>query len=180
MSGSASLSLVERLSRVTWYAYEILLLTSVHHAYGAYIYATPWRLHAIVAAFAAAVLIGASAGVYGGYTGIRRTIAFWILCAVTFGFPIAMIGFFEGGYNHLLKNVLYFGGASRELMQTLFPAPTYELPNSVFFEVSGVAQLIVAILCARHLYQFALERLGQRSRLIRSGIRDRAVGLTGR
>jgi hypothetical protein len=161
MFGFASRSQNDQLSRVTRAAYGILLLTSVHHAYGAYIYATPWRLHVVGFAIAAAVLIGVSACVYRWYGGIARTLAFWMLCAVTLAFPFAMIGVFEGGYNHVLKDVLYFGGASRALMQTLFPAPAYELPNSVFFEVTGVAQLIPALLGARHLYKLALERLGQ-------------------
>jgi hypothetical protein len=76
-----------------------------------------------------------------------------------------MIGFFEGGYNHVLKDALYFGGASRELMQTLFPAPAYELPHSVLFEVTGVAQLMPAVLGARHLYKLASERLGHQGRV---------------
>jgi hypothetical protein len=48
----------EALSRVTRYALAVLLLTSVHHAYGAYVYHTPWRLDAVVLrAFAAAAII---------------------------------------------------------------------------------------------------------------------------
>ena len=150
---------------MTRYAYGILLLTSVHHAYGACIYASPWRLHVVVLAIAAAVVIGASAGVYRRYTGIARTLAFWILCAVTLAVPIALIGFFEGGYNHVLKDALYFGGAPRELMRTLFPAPAYELPNSVFFEVTGVAQLMPAVLGARHFFKLASDWLGHHDRV---------------
>jgi hypothetical protein len=153
MPETTSLSSQQRLSEVTRYAYGILLLTSVHHAYGAYIYATPWRLHVVALSLAAAAAIGVAAGVVRTHqAGVAGTIAFWILCAVTLAFPFGMIGFFEGGYNHVLKDVLYFGGVSRDVMRTLFPAPVYEMPNSVFFELTGVAQMVPAVVGGGRLY----------------------------
>lgn len=160
MSGFNPIPLNEPLSRVSRYAYGILLLTSAHHAYGAYIYASPWRLHVVALAAAAAILIGASAGLYRRYGGAVRTIALWLFAAAAFVFPFAMIGFFEGGYNHALKNALYFGGASPELLQRLFPAPTYELPDSVIFELTGIAQLLLAVPGAIHLYTLVSESPG--------------------
>lgn len=165
MSDMTSLSQHERLSRVTRYSLGILLLTSVHHAYGAYIYDSPWRLHVVGFAIGAAVLIGGAANVYRRHTGFARTLAFWVLCAVTLAFAIALIGFFEGGYNHVLKDALYFVGAPRDVMQKLFPAPAYEMPSSVFFEVTGVAQLMLGILGARHLYRLVSRGLGQQDRI---------------
>jgi hypothetical protein len=154
MSGITALPRQQRLSLVERYAYGLLLLTSVHHAYGAYTYESPWRLHVVALAIAAAAVIAAAAGAHRRFeTGVAGTLAFWIFCAATLAFPFAMIGFFEGGYNHVLKDALYFSGASLELMRTLFPAPAYELPNDVFFEVTGVAQLMPAVLGVRHLYQ---------------------------
>lgn len=45
------------LSRAFSAALAILLLTSLHHAYGAYVCHTPWRLHVVlVAALTASVL----------------------------------------------------------------------------------------------------------------------------
>ena len=59
MFSTMSIVTQETLSRVTRYALAVLLLTSVHHAYGAFAYNTPWRLHAVfLSAFAAAVIIG--------------------------------------------------------------------------------------------------------------------------
>jgi hypothetical protein len=145
------------------YGYGILVLTSVHHAYGAYIYASPWRLHVVALAITAATAIGTAAAILRRYqTRIAGTFAFWSLVAVTLAFPFAMIGFFEGGYNHLLKDALYFGGASRELLQTLFPAPAYELPDSLFFELTGVAQLIPAVVGVGHLYGLTRDWWGRR------------------
>jgi len=64
-----------------------------------------------------------------------------------------MIGTFEGLYNHVVKNLLYFGGAPSALMLRLFPAPTYEMPNDVFFEITGVLQVVPAALAAWYLYR---------------------------
>jgi hypothetical protein len=64
-----------------------------------------------------------------------------VFTAVVLVIPVAVIGLFEGAYNHALKNALYFAGASSTLMNLLFPPPTYELPNNALFEVSGVMQV---------------------------------------
>jgi hypothetical protein len=85
--------------------------------------------------------------------------ALWLFAAAAFVFPFAMIGLFEGGYNHALKNALYFGGASPELLAALFPPPTYELPDNVLFEASGVAQLVLAVPGIRQLYKLVSESL---------------------
>jgi hypothetical protein len=77
----------------------------------------------------------------GGGTGIRTP-----------------LGLFEGGYNHVLKDVLYFGGASPATMTRLSPPPTYEVPNHAFFESTGVLQLIGGAVTARELYRLLSER----------------------
>ena len=79
------------------------------------------------------------------------------IAAAAFVFPFAMIGLYEGGYNHVLKNVLYFGGASPELLAALFPPPAYELPDSALFEVSGIAQLAPAVPGIHQLYKLVSE-----------------------
>jgi hypothetical protein len=140
------------------------VLTSIHHAYGAYIYTSPWRLHVVALAAAAATAIAASALVFRKREASSAgTIAFLILCAVTLAVPFGMIGFFEGGYNHVLKDLLYFAGAPREQMQRLFPGPAYEMPDSAFFELTGVAQLLPAVVGTGHLYRFVRDWWARRS-----------------
>ena len=73
--------------------------------------------------------------------------------------PCARSGFFEGGYNHVLKDVLHFGGASPALMRRLFPPPRYELPDDAFFEVTGVLQVVPAAITGYYLCRFVQERL---------------------
>ena len=118
------------------FAVCLLILTAVHHAYGALVYHTPWRLHVTLIALplAIAILIGSQS---------RTEIWRKITGALIFIFPVLLIGVFEGGYNHLLKNLVYFT-AGAATTQSLFPPPTYELPNDWLFEVTGVAQFFLA------------------------------------
>ena len=145
----------EALGRRTLFGgLAVLLLTTVHHVYGAYAYDTPWRLHvAHVSAVAAVLLIG-SFVVRRRTTGPLASIALSVFVVVTVLVPMVGIGLFEGGYNHLLKNALYFGGAPIEWVRRLFPAPTYELPNDAFFELTGVFQLVGGVVTGLDLYRF--------------------------
>jgi hypothetical protein len=152
----------ERLYRVTRYALAVLLLTSVHHAYGAYAYHTPWRLDAVVlSAFAAAAIISSLIVIQRNADETVREIAFWVFIAVVLVVPVALIGLFEGAYNHALKNALYFAGASSALMNRLFPSPTYELPNDVLFEATGVMQAVLGSITTWLLSRLIWSRFGR-------------------
>jgi hypothetical protein len=162
MFSTISIVTQETLSRVTRYALAVLLLTSVHHAYGAYVYHTPWRLHAVfLSAFAAAAIISGLVVIRRNADEALREIAFWVFAALVLVIPTALIGLFEGAYNHALKNALYFAGATPTLMNRLFPAPTYELPNDVFFEVTGVMQAVLGSMTAWLLYRLVRSRFGR-------------------
>jgi hypothetical protein len=137
----------------------VLVITSIHHAYGAYVYNTPWRYHAVLVAGATAPLIfGALAVVRSRPSGLLRVLAQGLFILATLGVAVLMIGMFEGLYNHVVKNLLYFGGASSALMTRLFPAPTYELPNDAFFEITGILQVVPAALAAWYLYRMTQRR----------------------
>ncbi|HEU5239854.1 MAG TPA: hypothetical protein VFU37_22165 [Pyrinomonadaceae bacterium] len=144
---------VDATSKALWWALGVLLLTTVHHVYGAFVYNTPWRNHvAIVSTLTAAVILASH------YVLRRRThsvaagrIAFWVFAAVTLAIPVVIIGLFEGGYNHVVKDALYFTGASPGLMRQLFPPPTYEMPNDALFEITGVLQLVPAVITGWYL-----------------------------
>ncbi|MFC5524139.1 hypothetical protein ACFPPA_00130 [Rhodanobacter ginsengisoli] len=149
------------LSRAFRAALAILLLTSVHHAYGACIYHTPWRLHvALVAALTALMLWSAVFVARNRPEGLASAIATVAFCLVDALIPVIGIGFFEGGYNHVLKNALYFADASPMLMTRLFPPPAYELPNDVLFEASGVMQFVVGMVAGYQLYGFIRQGWG--------------------
>jgi hypothetical protein len=140
-------------------ALAIALLTSVHHAYGAQIYGTPWRLHAaLVSVLATAVAFVALRVLRKRPNDAAGQIAAWVFTADTLVIHVGGFGVFEGGYNHVLKDLLYFGGASPELIRLLFPPPTYELPDDAFFEITGVLQVVPAALAGYYLYRFVQQR----------------------
>ncbi|MCP3141678.1 hypothetical protein [Pyxidicoccus xibeiensis] len=149
--------------RSTAASLAVLLLTSVHHAYGAALYRTPWRLHMVgVAAVTAVVLLGSLALLLARPGSL---VALGVFTLTTLGMPVGMIGVFEGVYNHVLKNVLFFAGTSRSLLERLFPPPTYELPDDLLFELTGVLQVPPAVLAAVFLlHVFRERRPGSRPR----------------
>ncbi len=140
-------------------AIATLAVTSVHHAYGAVIYGTPWRLHilhiAVPAAIAIALLLFVGSTRHGKPGGRLAT---WVAIALILAFPVATIGMFEGGYNHVLKNIVYFG-AGADSARALFPPPAYEMPNDLIFELTGIAQFPLSILAT----VFSLRLLGRKA-----------------
>lgn len=141
-------------SKAGWYALAVLLLTSIHHAYGAHIYATPWRYHAVlVAAVATLAMLAASAVQRSARSPIAARLARGVFVLATLGVGILAFGLYEGLYNHVAKNLFFFGGASTGLMTRLFPPPTYEMPNDLLFELTGVLQVVPAALSAWYLYR---------------------------
>jgi hypothetical protein len=70
---------------------------------------------------------------------------FWMFFVVTLVPSVGLIGFYEGIYNHILKNILYYGGADMNMLHTLFPPPKYELPNDAWFEITGVLQGVIVV-----------------------------------
>lgn len=134
--------------KAAWAALILLALTSVHHAYGAAIYGTPWRLHILGIALPVALLIGALIYVRQRTSGsVLRRLATWLAAVAILVFPVGVIGLFEGGYNHLLKDIVYFGMGA-ESTRAWFPPPTYEMPNDLLFELTGVAQFPLAVIAA--------------------------------
>ena len=48
--------------------------------------------------------------------------------------------------------------ASPQTMRRLFPPPAYELPNDVFFEVTGALQLLLGSFAGHRLYRLLVAR----------------------
>jgi hypothetical protein len=146
---------IQAAKRATLGSMGICAVTTVHHVYGAYIYNTPWRLHAAVISALATALIAVSLRL------LRRrsndgigVVASWTFMTITFLVPFLGFGVFEGVYNHALKIALYFAHTSPVLMARLFPPPTYEMPNDAFFEITGVMQVIPGFVTGYYLYRF--------------------------
>lgn len=140
--------------RAARHALAVLLLTSVHHAYGAYVYQTPWRYHAVLVSIPTAfVIIGSLALLRRRLSGLPGVLLRGLFVLTTLAIPVLTFGAFEGLYNHVVKDALYFGGGSAALMSRLFPPPTYEMPNDAFFEITGVLQVVPAAAAGWHLYR---------------------------
>jgi hypothetical protein len=134
-----------QVTKIAWYSIVLMILTSIHHVYGAIIYSTPWRLHVLIISIPVIAL-----------TLLLRWLLFkneskyrWFLTGffilITLVPSIGMIGIFEGLYNHVLKNIFFFSGASQNTLQSMFPAPKYEMPNDFIFELTGVLQGFIVV-----------------------------------
>ena len=156
---SRTTAMLRSANRATIGATAVLLLTTVHHLYGARVYRTPWRRHAaIVSTLATAVIGGSLILLRRNGTATTGKLAFWVFTGANLAFPVVGFGLFEGGYNHLAKDLLYFSGTSPTVMRRLFPPPRYEMPDNLFFEVTGVLQVVPAAVTAYHLYQLVRQR----------------------
>jgi hypothetical protein len=145
---SLHLSRRNAASRANGTALALLALTAVHHVYGAVAFGTPWRHHVLLIVVPAAIAIffalRRGAEMDGQSAGRLWTV---VAALVIFLVPVGVIGFYEGGYNHVLKNLVYFSaGEARTL--ALFPPPIYEMPHDVFFEATGIAQFPLSIATA--------------------------------
>ena len=118
------------------------LVSSIHHWYGAMAYDTPWRV-AVVYWIAGSVLVVYSLlfVYWKNVDNIVGKLAMWIFL---FSAVIFQAGFimFECVYSHVLKNMLYFGGLSQSILERLYPSPAYHLPDNLFFEFTGLLQLV--------------------------------------
>jgi peroxiredoxin len=135
-------------------ALATLGLTALHHVYGGLIFGTPWRVHGAAIAIVVGAALIALATVY---VRTHKQLAGYALAAAVIAMPVLATGLFEGGYNHLVKNVLFFAGAPHEVLVALFPPPTYEMPSEVFFELTGIAQMIPAAIAALASVRFIRE-----------------------
>jgi len=144
-------------AKVTLYSIILMSLTSLHHVYGAIIYHTEWRLHVLLLSIPVIVitfylnrLLNQKGSAYRGYL-------FWVYWAITLLFSVILIGVFEGLYNHLLKNILFWGGASKSGLSKLFPPGLYEMPDDAIFEITGVMQGIIGIVLIVHFIRLTFK-----------------------
>jgi uncharacterized membrane protein len=141
-----------------------LVLYGAHHAYGAVRYATPWRHHA---AFVALAVAGVSYACFRAHLVAMNErvsrVAGWAFGILSLVMPVMAIGIFEGFYNHVVKDVVFFAGISAETFARMFPPPAYERPNDLVFEMTGVLQVVPAVVAGRACVSF-LADLGRKPR----------------
>jgi hypothetical protein len=114
----------------------MVFLTSLHHVYGAFHYDTMWRLHTLIVNLPLLLLvliISRPSILSPRLEGIR--------IFITSFFWIAWVGIYEGIYNHLIKNIIFFTTPS--VYDFFFPSSIYERPNDLIFELTGLAQILI-------------------------------------
>ncbi|MEO9484780.1 MAG: hypothetical protein ABJG47_15075 [Ekhidna sp.] len=124
----------------------VYLMTSIHHVYGALLYETPWRYHIAYQGFTWLIL---SYLILVVSVRWERQFIKWIFVVFAGFFFVGAIGLYEGLYNHVLKNVLYYLNFDSDLLVAMYPPPKYELPNDFLFEVSGILTLVVSAWCLK-------------------------------
>ena len=126
----------------------VYIITTFHHLYGAAIYNTPWRRD--VGTNGGIVLLVCAVLLYLYKTYSKRV---YLLLYILINFIIFElgIGLFEGLYNHILKNILFFAGLTFSKWRSFFPAPAYEIPDNFLFESTGILQFFAALVSMSYL-----------------------------
>jgi hypothetical protein len=84
---------IEAAKRATFGSIGVCAVTTVHHVYGAYIYNTPWRLHAALISTLATALIAVCLRLLRRQTNNRiGAVASWTFMTVTFLVPFLGFG----------------------------------------------------------------------------------------
>jgi hypothetical protein len=137
-----------------------MLLTSIHHVYGAAVYHTPFRLHILFLSIPVLLFTMIVNKIHPG----KFLIVYRIHAIVILVFSILLIGFYEGVYNHIIKNIAFWGGLSGQTLDVFFPPGIYEMPNDLFFELTGIAQGVLGILLAIRFIKLLKHGMWQRQR----------------
>lgn len=136
--------------KVSMFSNMLMILTSIHHVYGSIIYKTPWRAHVLFLSIPVIVITVILSRFIQRMENVSRKFLFWINWAIILLASVLLIGLFEGLYNHVLKNILFFSGLSVVYLSRLFPTGMYEMPDDLIFEATGVIQGIIAVLLILH------------------------------
>jgi len=133
------------------------ITTWLHHIYGGFIYDTVYRI--VVPTLTLPILLAAT--FYLQYNLIKREnqvvkVLFTLIVSI---FWIVAIGLIEGGYNHILKNILFFADVSKDRLTVLFPPEfgelrLFEKPNDLIFELTGIVQFFLGLLLIKKLHNF--------------------------
>lgn len=113
-----------------------------HCVFGARLYEEPGRLHLVHPAIG---LLIATIAVVRLFAWRPNKVLFGLVSLFVTVPYIGMFGLYHGFYSHLLKNAMFFAGASEETLEHLFMSPDYVLPNNAIFEISGIIGFVVTI-----------------------------------
>jgi hypothetical protein len=147
----------EEVSKLNFYSHVLMLITSLHHIYGAIVYETPWRLHVLLLSLPVVILTTTIHWlVKKKAVAVKwRSHLYVINGLIILVFSIILIGAYEGVYNHAIKNIAFFSGVDGSILAKMFPSPKYVLPNNLLFEFTGVMQAILFVPLVRRFITFS-------------------------
>jgi hypothetical protein len=93
----------EEVAKVSLYSNTLMIVTSIHHVYGAIVYHTPWRLQVLMVSIPVIIftLFGSNFLIRREFPGKNLLLLFYWF--ITLIFSVILIGGYEGVYNHALK-----------------------------------------------------------------------------
>ncbi|WP_276369785.1 hypothetical protein [Chryseolinea sp. H1M3-3] len=145
----------EEVSKLNFYSNVLMLITSLHHVYGAMVYETPWRLHVLLLSIPVVILTTTIHWLVKNRAGKWKNHLSVINGLIILVFSIILIGAYEGVYNHAIKNIVFFSGIDDGILAKMFPSPKYVLPNNLLFESTGVMQAILFVPLVRNFITFS-------------------------
>jgi hypothetical protein len=140
----------------------LLVLTAAHHYYGGIFYRSQFRFHVAMFGVAATFVLSIVLLLYRNRSASKSvlgSVLFWSL-----GFFVAVlaavVGMSEGGYNHILKDLLYYSNASPHWMLKLFPpSHGFEAARNAAVETTGALQFFVGLLAFYYLFRSVRSKL---------------------
>ena len=135
----------EEVAKVSLYSNALMICTSIHHVYGAVVYNTPWRLHILMVSIPVIIFTVIVNNLLMKREYPWKNVLLWFYWSIILIFSCVLIGGYEGVYNHGLKNIFFFSGVDKILLDKLFPPPAYVMPNDLLFEVTGVLQGVIFV-----------------------------------
>lgn len=145
---------LKKSKQVLIYSSATMIMTIIHHFYGAYIYKDDFRLHVAIIAIPLIILYLVSYFAFRlSQNKFRKRIFNSILIYSSLVFSCMAIGIYEGGYNHLVKNILYFSGSPISFLNSIYTS-NYQLPDDLFFEVTGLMQFVLGLTCGIIIIKF--------------------------
>ena len=133
------------VAKVSLYSNALMIVTSIHHVYGAVVYNTPWRLHILMVSIPVLIftLVVSHFLIKREFPGKNLLLLFfWTIILI---FSVVLIGGYEGVYNHALKNVFFFSETSETILDKMFPSSMYVMPDDFLFELTGVLQAVIFV-----------------------------------
>lgn len=144
------------------------ILTFIHHIYGGIVDESTNRLAVpVILAFPLLVTLG----ILYLYRRTGSGIALAVYSVVAVLVWVILSGILHGGYAHAYKDLLYLLNGSPELYYALNPDEHYP-PDDVFFEITGVLEMVAAFFVALYTYRLIRDKRNVRHELQKTNVGD--------